>query len=432
MHNAPIQLSRPSEKPRRARRLEDFPSGIGRRLRVRPAQDAEIPSLLELAQAEVPMTASPDVVLAVLRRHPGCVLVVERAADAGEAQPRGFLSYLPLTEAGAQAVVSGTFRADAPEAAFITKPGEEMAAIYVWCVFAPGALAASMIGVAAELRRKNARDCPWFARPTSAAAERFLVRIGFEPANRFYPDARDGMWALLPQASMLEQRAPTADRREADQGPRAALAGSSRATTIRVARSFDDIAKVFLVRSTTYISEQFCPYIEEFDGNDFCAVHLLGEMGTEPVGCLRIRFFAEFAKIERLAVRREFRNSRLAFQLVREAVRFCQRKGYERIYGHSRSDLVKFWRTFGFRQIEGREPFSFSDHSYVEMVLETKADPEAVRIGVDPYITIRPEGAWENPSVLDPPERRGTAKNLMHGVPSRHGHLDGKPAPRAA
>ncbi len=56
------------------------------------------------------------------------------------------------------------------------------------------------------------------------------------------------------------------------------------------------------------------PYEEEFDGNDFSSTHLLGYVGDEPAGCLRIRYFASFAKIERLAVRHEFRHTRLAFQ----------------------------------------------------------------------------------------------------------------------
>ncbi|HCX10824.1 MAG TPA: GNAT family N-acetyltransferase, partial [Hyphomonas sp.] len=56
------------------------------------------------------------------------------------------------------------------------------------------------------------------------------------------------------------------------------------------------------IRSAVFLSEQDCPYEEEFDGNDFCATHLLLKAKGRPVGTLRIRWFAEFAKLERIAL----------------------------------------------------------------------------------------------------------------------------------
>jgi predicted GNAT family N-acyltransferase len=76
---------------------------------------------------------------------------------------------------------------------------------------------------------------------------------------------------------------------------------------IKVADCIEDMMKVFSIRAAVYIAEQECPYQEEFDGNDFSGSHLLGFVGDEPVGCLRIRYFADFAKLERLAVRKEYR-----------------------------------------------------------------------------------------------------------------------------
>jgi len=72
------------------------------------------------------------------------------------------------------------------------------------------------------------------------------------------------------------------------------------------------------------MGEQACPYDEEFDGNDFCAMHLIGSIGDEPAGCMRIRFFADFAKLERLAVRREFRGTPLVFEIARAAKELCR------------------------------------------------------------------------------------------------------------
>ena len=118
-------------------------------------------------------------------------------------------------------------------------------------------------------------------------------------------------------------------------------------TSIRIARTMNDLMMVASIRSAVYMAEQDCPYGEEFDGNDLVAAHFIGFVGNEPVACLRARFFADFAKVERLAVRHQYRKSTIAFRLVRECVTFLKRKGYRRIYGQAQDRLVDFWARFG-------------------------------------------------------------------------------------
>ena len=147
--------------------------------------------------------------------------------------------------------------------------------------------------------------------------------------------------------------------------------------------------------------EQACPYDEEFDGNDFCAAHIGGEIGGEPAGSIRIRFFGGFAKLERLAVRPQFRKSSLAFRLVRAAIDYVRQKGFTHIYGHARADLVPFWSRFDFRPISGRPTFSFSDVDYVEMEGAIAPAVNPIGLGRSPCELIRPEGDWDRPGPLD-------------------------------
>jgi predicted GNAT family N-acyltransferase len=172
-------------------------------------------------------------------------------------------------------------------------------------------------------------------------------------------------------------------------------------TAIRVAASIADLMQVVAIRSAVFMAEQSCPYQEEFDGNDFCGMHLVAAVAGEPAACLRIRFFADFAKLERLAVRHEFRRSVLAFEIVRTGIRLARRKGYTRIYGHAQERLVPFWSRFGARPTSPRRRLSFSDYAYVEMLLETDRDPEALSLTDDPYVLIRPEGHWDRPGPLE-------------------------------
>jgi predicted GNAT family N-acyltransferase len=183
--------------------------------------------------------------------------------------------------------------------------------------------------------------------------------------------------------------------------PRRDVEPDSKRITVRIARDLADLNLVTAIRSAVYLAEQDCPFEEEFDGNDLVAAHFIGFIGKEPVACLRVRFFGDFAKVERLAVRHQYRRSRVAFKLVRASVEFVKRKGFRRIYGQAQDRLVDFWAHFGAKPLGHNRKLVFSDFTYTEMVLELEPDPRAITMDSDPYVIIRPEGEWDEPGVLD-------------------------------
>ncbi len=169
----------------------------------------------------------------------------------------------------------------------------------------------------------------------------------------------------------------------------------------KVADSIGDLMKVVAIRSAVFLSEQECPYDEEFDGNDFSSTHIIGYRGTEPAACIRVRFFAEFAKLERLAVRHEFRNTSLSFRIVTAGIELARKKGYRNIYGHAQDRLVNFWSRFGAIPQVKRSELVFSDFSYTEMLLVSKPHPDPITLASDPYVIIRSEGTWHREGVLE-------------------------------
>jgi predicted GNAT family N-acyltransferase len=171
--------------------------------------------------------------------------------------------------------------------------------------------------------------------------------------------------------------------------------------TVTVVRNIDDLQKAVAIRAMVYMGEQKCPYDEEFDGNDFCGMHLIGWIAGEPAACLRIRFFAEFAKVERLAVRPEYRRSTIAFRIVRRAIGIIARKGYTRIYGHAQEGLEMFWARFGSKPMANSQPFSFSGYTYREVLLDLPRAKDAISVSTDPLVIIRPEGDWDEKGVLE-------------------------------
>ena len=175
-----------------------------------------------------------------------------------------------------------------------------------------------------------------------------------------------------------------------------------------VCRTLNDIVQAIAVRAVVYMSDQACPFDEEFDGNDFAgATHLLLKRNGEPIGTLRIRWFADFAKTERVAVRREFRKGRATLMLILAAKKLAERKGYRKLLGYGQVRLIPFWQQYFNAYVRPRrDGFVVSDHDYVEMIVEATPPADAITLDSDPMMILRPEGAWDEPGVLD----RSTAR----------------------
>ncbi len=175
--------------------------------------------------------------------------------------------------------------------------------------------------------------------------------------------------------------------------------------TITVARTNDDTQKAFAIRAVVFIGEQLCPYTEEYDGNDLCATHFLALVDGEPVGTLRVRFFADFAKLERLAVLPTYRGRGIAAQLVIDALSHIRHKGYSAFLLHAQTRFVSFWERWAKRQLQ-HGLFVFSDHEYTVMHGTLQELDGSLSSTTDPMIVNRPEGAWNTPGVLEASQAR--------------------------
>lgn len=170
---------------------------------------------------------------------------------------------------------------------------------------------------------------------------------------------------------------------------------------VEMVRDLNDFMKVVAIRSSVFLAEQDCPYDEEFDHNDLSASHLIAYLRNEPVATLRIRWFASFAKIERVCVMKHVRGGALVKLMIETAVEMIGRKGYRHVLGYIQKRLVPFWKQLGFAPRDGRDGFRFSDYEYVECFRELAARNDAISIDSDPYVVMRPEGQWDQASVLD-------------------------------
>lgn len=377
-----------------------------------------IADVLAIARKEIPGLADTSEVLRVARYNPDLFMVVTRKTRFDPEAPvgEGFIATLPLNQLGLQHLALGTFPADRPDVRLLAKPGERPAGVYLWGVYAPGPLVAGMALFMQRMTSGFYEGVDIYSRPNTEPGIRFNHGMGFVQGCMIGDIDAPNVWKFRrePERPLYDSYVPKSGKKTVG---------------IAVAHTFEDLMRVAAIRNSVYIGEQECPYEEEYDGNDLAATHLLAYIGDEPVGCLRLRFFAGFAKFERMAIRKEFRKSRAAIQLARAGFKLCQKKGYERVIGHIQEQLVPFWSRFGFRLKPNSRRFTFSDHEYVEIVAAIEPDPEAITLNIDPYILIRPEGRWHVPGVLEFSATRPPGKLSL--ASRKHGEAE-EPKPEVA
>ena len=184
--------------------------------------------------------------------------------------------------------------------------------------------------------------------------------------------------------------------------------------TIKIVETEDERLKAMLVRAIVYMHEQKCPFHEEFDLNDHTATQIIGlSAEDEPVLTARIRYFNGFAKIERLAIRSEYRGNGHAHRLLSFMLHLGRQKGFARYYLHAQARLQPFYEGYGFQTVGG--DFAFSDHEYVEMMLDDGEQPvqPSQHIGSWPMALNRPENNLHRDGPL---ERRAAVPVVRHAL----------------
>ncbi len=171
---------------------------------------------------------------------------------------------------------------------------------------------------------------------------------------------------------------------------------------VQIVRDLNDFQRIVTLRAVVFMSEQLCPFDEEFDGNDLTATHLLVRDGEQDVATLRIRWFANFGKIERVCILPAYRGTDVVRILLAHTFEFAARKGYRLMLAQIQARLSGVWSHVLVGEVrENRPAFSFSDFDYQEMEFRLPPHPRALRDDADPYVIIRPEGDWDRAGILE-------------------------------
>lgn len=111
-----------------------------------------------------------------------------------------------------------------------------------------------------------------------------------------------------------------------------------------VVTTYQQLMHAYAIRSICFMEEHGVPARHEFDGNDYQATHMIVYAGDEPVGTLRIRWFKDFAKLERTAFREAYRNTHVLKAFADFVFDHVARKGYDKVITHAQPKYARLWR----------------------------------------------------------------------------------------
>jgi hypothetical protein len=192
-------------------------------------------------------------------------------------------------------------------------------------------------------------------------------------------------------------------------------------TTVRVARDLADVQAIIAIRGACFLSEQECPYEEEFSCNDFAGTLVLALVDDKPAATCRVRYFNNHPLLEHVCCLPRFRSNGAAQAMKYWVYDFLACKGFDAVYGQARFGLIRWWEGDGWEFVKDEtgqyEVIKWSDHRYVRGVkllfqgppwLATWRNLNLQKAG--PYPIRRPEGEWDRPGPLERSAERGATE----------------------
>lgn len=170
-----------------------------------------------------------------------------------------------------------------------------------------------------------------------------------------------------------------------------------------VVSSAEQMAHAHAVRAICFLEERKISYRDEFDGNDFHATHFVMYAEDEPVATCRVRWFADFAKIEATSFREQHRNPRIQRRFARFVFDHVARKGYTTLLTVAMERYARVYeKLLGFKRAPGRTSRRHdTDDVYYELEKELVVPPDAITRRSTPGMIFRQEGAWDKTAAFE-------------------------------
>ncbi|WP_251515913.1 MULTISPECIES: GNAT family N-acetyltransferase [Staphylococcus] len=108
----------------------------------------------------------------------------------------------------------------------------------------------------------------------------------------------------------------------------------------------------FEVRKKVFVEEQGVPLENELDAHDKTSTHFIGYEENIPFATGRLRAVDDKAKIERVAITKQFRKSGNGKKLMNFIEQYAKDEGFSKVTLNAQCQAQKFYETLGY-QAEG-------------------------------------------------------------------------------
>ena len=138
---------------------------------------------------------------------------------------------------------------------------------------------------------------------------------------------------------------------------------------VRIVATATEREAAYEIRRRVFQDEQGVPPELEFDGDDDRAVHVIATAGGTVIGTGRLVIHAEYAKIGRMAVLREWRGSGAGRAILRALMAEAGARGSARVALHAQVHAIGFYERSGFRVVGDAFDEAGIPHRRMERVL---------------------------------------------------------------
>jgi hypothetical protein len=150
-----------------------------------PAIQGELAGLAAIAEREIPGVNASAELTHVLRADPESIFSFRRAGKLV-----GGIAFLYLNRSGHDALLLDNIDLKNPDRAYLARPDESVAAIYVWALAGYGRAVLGLGSVAAHLRSSRFIEADYYAQPSSKDGRELLIALGF----RSIPSSQPDLW----------------------------------------------------------------------------------------------------------------------------------------------------------------------------------------------------------------------------------------------
>ena len=120
---------------------------------------------------------------------------------------------------------------------------------------------------------------------------------------------------------------------------------------IKIVETIDELRDAKWVRIKVFQQEQGIRTSIDFDGCDGESAHIIAYLNAMPVGTTRLRkLYKDAAKIERMAVLKEFRQRGIGAQIIKYALDFLKDQRIKIVQLSSQEPVKDFYKQFGFSE----------------------------------------------------------------------------------